>query len=287
MLGEQSAIAGYGDVELIDSMNDWIELSQADNDEAAAYREALLKLYPFVVKDGDYDETALDRENFSDSYLRDRAEMLSWHVRLRYDGVNPDEFNTFAFEETQSSCLFDDVGSNLKVRLGKGEYTCVGFGNALANTLVGGEGNDRLYGMTGGDTLSGGDGNDHLEGGKGRDNLFGGDGDDIFFITGEDTAYDVFDGGDGLDTIQGSAGDDIIRVHQFSGTHSIERIFGGGGRDKITGTDLADTIDLTSVTEIIRHRENRRRSRGGCHQRLRNRRRFVWRLTGEPGGFGP
>ena len=240
----------YENVELVDSIHDWPNIAKQENDEAAAYREALLKLYPFVIKDGVYNEIALDRGNFSDSYLRDRAEMLSWHVRLRYDGVYPDQFNTFFFDGTGSSYLFEDVDSDLKVRLGRGEHVYIGFGNDLANTLVGEEGDDRLYGMTGQDALSGAGGNDYLEGGKGRDNLFGGDGDDDFFIMGEDADYDVFAGGDGLDTIQGSAGDDTIRVHQFSETHSIERISGGGGVDIIAGTDLADTVDLTPVAEI-------------------------------------
>jgi Ca2+-binding RTX toxin-like protein len=178
--------------------------------------------------------------------------MLSWFVRLRYAGVNPDEFNTFSDTRVESQYLYEDVDLDLKIRIGNGGWECSyrGFGNGLANTLVGGEGNDCLYGMAGNDTLSGGDGVDYLEGGKGQDNLFGGAGDDTFFIMGEDTAYDVFDGGTGIDTIEGGTGNDTFRVHQFSGLHSIERIIGGGGENVVAGTDLADTINLAGVTEI-------------------------------------
>ncbi|MEH1846644.1 MAG: hypothetical protein V7L25_17025, partial [Nostoc sp.] len=52
-------------------------------------------------------------------------------------------------------------------------------GNALNNTLIGGDGNDQLQGLGGNDTLQGGNGNDILTGGAGDDLLWGGLGDDI------------------------------------------------------------------------------------------------------------
>lgn len=50
------------------------------------------------------------------------------------------------------------------------------IGNSLANTIVGHNGDDRLYGGDGADTLSGGGGNDQLYGGGGDDTLDGGSG---------------------------------------------------------------------------------------------------------------
>jgi serralysin len=56
-------------------------------------------------------------------------------------------------------------------------------GNALANVLQGGDGNDQLFGGAGNDTLQGGAGNDTLQGGAGTDNLWGGAGADVFVFT--------------------------------------------------------------------------------------------------------
>jgi serralysin len=53
-------------------------------------------------------------------------------------------------------------------------------GNADANILEGGAGNDSLYGYNGPDSLSGGDGDDQLLGGNGMDTMVGGDGEDVF-----------------------------------------------------------------------------------------------------------
>lgn len=53
-------------------------------------------------------------------------------------------------------------------------------GDAAANVIRGGLGNDTLKGLAGNDTLSGGVGNDRLFGGLGRDTLTGGAGKDAF-----------------------------------------------------------------------------------------------------------
>jgi len=53
-------------------------------------------------------------------------------------------------------------------------------GNANANTLNGGEGDDFLFGLAGNDRLNGGAGNDLLGGGLGADTLSGGAGNDRF-----------------------------------------------------------------------------------------------------------
>ncbi|MBI2824024.1 MAG: DNRLRE domain-containing protein [Planctomycetia bacterium] len=66
-------------------------------------------------------------------------------------------------------------------------YGDVLTGNALANTLAGGDGDDELHGAGGDDALYGDDGNDALTGDDGRDSLYGG------------TGADTLAGGDGMD----------------------------------------------------------------------------------------
>lgn len=93
------------------------------------------------------------------------------------------------------------------------------WGGAVKNTLSGGAGRDRLFGADGADTLDGGAGDDVLYGdwywfGGGADTLRGGDGRDLIFGEG---GHDRLDGGAGDDRLDGGAGDD--------------RIVGGGGID--------------------------------------------------------
>ena len=85
--------------------------------------------------------------------------------------------------------------------------------------MIGGLGDDRLYGSLGADDLSGGEGNDFLNGGADDDTLDGGEGNDFL------------NGYTGNDTIDGGTGDD--------------RIFGGTGNDTITGGDGIDSFAFT------------------------------------------
>lgn len=88
-------------------------------------------------------------------------------------------------------CLGDDGEANEKDALVNVENVIGGrgndklYGSAADNLLVGNEGNDELRGDTGDDTIYGGDGNDALYGGPGDDLLSG------------DLGLDTFDGGDG------------------------------------------------------------------------------------------
>jgi serralysin len=71
-------------------------------------------------------------------------------------------------------------------------------GNAAANVINAGGGDDSLYGGDGSDRLSGEDGNDHLYGDDGSDRLSGGAG------------SDVLNGGAGSDKLYGGAGSDVF-----------------------------------------------------------------------------
>ena len=57
-----------------------------------------------------------------------------------------------------------------------------GTGNALANTIIGGDGDDQLLGMEGDDRLYAGSGNDVLNGGTGNDRMVGGAGNDVYIV---------------------------------------------------------------------------------------------------------
>jgi Ca2+-binding RTX toxin-like protein len=118
-----------------------------------------------------------------------------------------------------------------------GDFNDQFIGNASANTLSGGFGDDLLQGRGGNDVLDGGSGNDNLQGGDGADQLFGSDDNDALF---GDNGNDRLDGGFGNDTLNGGAGNDVF---------VIESIYGGGGLDRIVGfQDGLDRIELTGTS---------------------------------------
>ena len=138
----------------------------------------------------------------------------------------------------QTTLLNYTLSNNVEnlVFTGTGAFT--GKGNAIANTLTGGSGNDTLSGMGGNDTLYGGAGNDTLDGGDGADNLQGGAGND------------KLTGGAGNDRLEGGQGDDILT----GGAGNDTFVFSAGfGRDRITsGFDSnpsggQDYLDLSSL----------------------------------------
>ena len=112
-------------------------------------------------------------------------------------------------------------------------------GDANANRLMGGDGDDTLNGgdeSEGGDTLMGGAGRDNLNGGGGADKLMGGAGGDVLLGgAGDDTLI----GGAGEDEMTGEAGNDTFVFSPDDGPgHDIINSFGG------TSTSVEDKIDL-------------------------------------------
>ncbi|QMB07899.1 hypothetical protein HV011_20820 [Citrobacter freundii] len=152
---------------------------------------------------------------------------------------------------------------------GTGAFT--GRGNAIANTITGGSGNDFLYGMGGNDTLYGGAGNDVLDGGEGADNLQGGTGNDK--MTGG-AGNDRLDGGEGADVMVGGLGNDTYIVdnngdvvteglnggtdavqttlHNYTLTNNVENlVFTGTGAFTGRGNAIANTITGGSGNDFL------------------------------------
>ncbi len=75
------------------------------------------------------------------------------------------------------------MGNNVEALVYEGDAKFTGRGNALSNSITGGDGNDALFGEKGNDTLYGRDGADELRGGLGVDQMFGGAGADRFVFT--------------------------------------------------------------------------------------------------------
>ena len=126
-------------------------------------------------------------------------------------------------------------------------------GNALANILAGGEGNDTLNGRAGNDELFGEADNDILRGGNGDDTLAGGEGND--FLNGG-TGNDAMSGGSGNDRYIVESADDT--VNELAGEGTADRVISslsytlgaevenllltGGGTIDGTGNGLANRI---------------------------------------------
>ena len=116
-----------------------------------------------------------------------------------------------------------------------GEHVVLG-GTAQRDILVGGLGDDALWGGAGNDLLIGGSGVNTLRGGAGDDIIR--DGDDVSFLHGED-GNDVISAGGGIAELMfGGAGNDAILM----GTDDAAEAFGGEGNDFIYGGPGAEVM---------------------------------------------
>jgi Ca2+-binding RTX toxin-like protein len=98
-------------------------------------------------------------------------------------------------------------------------------GTALAATMVGGDGNDKIQGGAGADYIRGNGGGDSLWGGAGDDLLFG------------DGGIDSISGQGGRDWLEGGDGADVMR-----GYGGRDKLFGGGGNDRMYGGESDDWL---------------------------------------------
>jgi Ca2+-binding RTX toxin-like protein len=129
-------------------------------------------------------------------------------------------------------------------------------GTRFADTIDGNGGNDRIRGLAGDDTLMGGPGNDRIFANRGQDTIYGGPGNDDLWAL---ARGDVHPGSDGAvdqhgDTLDGGPGDD--RFHTRDG--EVDRITCGEGSDSA----LLDTVDV--ITDATPANPN-----GSCEQVVR------------------
>lgn len=125
-----------------------------------------------------------------------------------------------------------DGGLEALTLMGPGDLA--GYGNGLANVIIGTEGANLLSGGGGQDRLFGNSGADDLRGGQGADQLFGGDG------------ADVLRGGAGRDVMTGGEDADIFIFTALSQTGAST-----DSADLITDFTLGeDRIDLSALDAI-------------------------------------
>ena len=117
------------------------------------------------------------------------------------------------------------------------------IGTVGADTIVGTEGDDIIFGLAGADTIDGHNGNDVICGNAGADNISGGDGNDVIDLQDFGTANggdgnDIIYGGSGASTIHGNDGDDVIY-----GDNGADSLYGDEGGDRIYGGQGPDLLD--------------------------------------------
>ena len=168
-----------------------------------------------------------------------------------------------------------DLREELATRANWGSERIANFENA-----IGGQGADLIRGSDGDNTLWGEDGNDHIIGYQGNDRLFGGLGDDT--LVGHD-GDDIIQGGGGIDIMAGGLGIDTVdyRDQNFGWTidlgasearfgrttveviRAFENAYGGGGDDRIFGTDGVNLLAGLGGTDRLYGGEDDDRLRGG------------------------
>ena len=120
--------------------------------------------------------------------------------------------------------------------------------------MVGGDGDDTLFGLDGTDFLEGDAGNDTLHGGAGDDTLHGDAGNDTLFgDAGNDTLFgdagnDRLFGGDGNDRLVGGDGDSTLE-----GGPGADTLEGGTGTtfDFYVLRNLADSLVVTGIDTVM------------------------------------
>lgn len=101
------------------------------------------------------------------------------------------------------------------------------FGTPGPDVIYGGAGRDRIFGGGGADVICGGPGADLIRGQKGKDIIFGDEGKDRL-VGGQ--GADIIDGGRGNDRVRGGFGDDDLVT--------------GAGDDTVSGESGVDTCDF-------------------------------------------
>jgi Ca2+-binding RTX toxin-like protein len=107
-------------------------------------------------------------------------------------------------------------------------------GSQNADSVIAGDGNDKITTNSGNDDIVAGDGDDQVIAGGGSDDISGGAGNDK--LRGQ-AGNDVMLGGDGNDKLLGGKGND-----RLFGEGDNDRLYGGDGNDAINGGDGDDKL---------------------------------------------
>ncbi|MBS0335719.1 MAG: hypothetical protein JSS40_02665 [Proteobacteria bacterium] len=242
----EDAVAGQQEASIVSLLPQDIEALVSNAGVDFGYFRALSYLTPYAVIHADamYESTESDLfsrwcdefllgevsegSEFSDRYLRDRAQMLVWkNIDYTADGsgaIAGSVPETYRYtDKTLKSPSGGDLVFVLRGRREPGVAipAYVTFGSDQSETLTGGDVavGDHLYGGGGNDVLDGQGGTDYLEGNAGDDTLQGGAGDDDLV------------GGFGFDTYIYDEGDDFDFVTDFDGRGQIVyngRVLNGG-----------------------------------------------------------
>lgn len=151
-----------------------------NTNDSLAYRYALKELNTFAVRGLDYSNAnkngeldllnlTTDKGSLSDSWIADRAAMLTWVMKanttdtLAAEGGQELDGRAWSFEDqtTGKKVLAFPYGNMVP----SVTQSNVIFGSEAGRELKGGNYTDRLYGAGGNDALFGFGGNDYLEGG--------------------------------------------------------------------------------------------------------------------------
>ncbi len=171
----------------LDNDNEFLLNINRNDDIGVAYRYALTRLNPFVIK-GDIDLYSRFEESgqldifnemsrkgtLTEGYVKDRSYFLSTLLNrnlLDTMSVNYGVLNEYYYD-VGSDCAFTTINTPTTWSEGSGAVDGADsyqFGDDADNTLQGANQQDRLYGGAGNDILQGNVGDDRLEGGRGID----------------------------------------------------------------------------------------------------------------------
>ena len=223
----------------------------AETDTAVRY--ALKEMNPFAVGGVDYSQfdgdgaltmfnPASGSGEITNEWIRDRSEMLHWHLVRNLDDVLGDLPNMGgeALQFVERTVVNGKVEEQrMRVGVSVSPPRTLAFGSERADDWTGSGHADSLYGGGGDDRLTGLAGDDYLQGDAGSDFLHGGAGQDIL-VGGKDT--DVLIGGAGGDLYRWRKGDGSDYVIDFTGDG-----FGGDGEGTLEFLGMQLSGALTVV----------------------------------------
>lgn len=172
------------------------------------------------------------------------------------DGVDTVTFAYFDHSVSVDLNVQEAASTSHTETLPEGDLTLIATLIGI-DSVIGSSFDDRLTGDANANMLMGGAGNDHLDGGTGfvADALYGDAGNDTF-VGRISAGADVFDGGAGNDTLDYSSATGGVVVNLTTGDGDdtvtrIEQIRGSAFDDTLTGNDEANIFDGGAGSDIL------------------------------------